>query len=96
MGSALWLVKLFIVADLSQDSFEIRLRKTSIYKYRTRWVKTLLAVFRQQFIDIIIAGDVRQFAEVRELTDQWIELYNHERPHDGLNDMTPAEYLNTA
>lgn len=34
--------------------------------------------------------------EVRQETDRWIQLYNYERPHDGLNDITPLEYLNAA
>ncbi|WP_395237420.1 integrase core domain-containing protein, partial [Vibrio alginolyticus] len=24
--------------------------------------------------------------------ESWIKLYNEERPHDSLNDMTPIEY----
>jgi transposase InsO family protein len=31
--------------------------------------------------------------EIREITDEWVEIYNYERPHDLLNDMTPNEYL---
>ncbi|ATQ84163.1 hypothetical protein MOTT16_09400 (plasmid) [Moraxella osloensis] len=34
--------------------------------------------------------------EVRQLTDEWIEVYNHERPHNSLNDMTPAELKQVA
>ena len=30
------------------------------------------------------------------MTDDWITLYNTERPYNGLNDMTPIEYLNAA
>ncbi|MBZ1392896.1 integrase core domain-containing protein, partial [Psychrobacter sp. PSP] len=26
----------------------------------------------------------------------WIKVYNNERPHDSLNDMTPAEYRQVA
>ncbi|WP_201622182.1 integrase core domain-containing protein, partial [Psychrobacter urativorans] len=26
----------------------------------------------------------------------WITVYNTERPHDSLNDMTPAEYRQVA
>jgi len=34
--------------------------------------------------------------EVKQITEDWIELYNTERPHDSLNDMTPLEYRNAA
>ncbi|ATR79935.1 hypothetical protein NP7_11040 (plasmid) [Moraxella osloensis] len=27
---------------------------------------------------------------------KWINVYNHERPHDSLNDMTPAEFKQVA
>jgi len=30
--------------------------------------------------------------EVVDLTNSWITLYNEERPHDSLNDMTPVQY----
>ena len=30
--------------------------------------------------------------EVRELTEDWIHEYNYERPHEGLNNSTPAEW----
>ena len=31
--------------------------------------------------------------EVRRETKKWIRKYNHERPHDSLEKMTPVEYL---
>ncbi|WP_252962447.1 transposase [Psychrobacter sp. PSP] len=34
--------------------------------------------------------------EVNMLTEDWIKVYNNERPHDSLNDMTPAEYRQVA
>ena len=34
--------------------------------------------------------------EVCEITDEWIEVCNYERPHDSLNDMTPKEYVEAA
>ncbi len=35
----------------------------------------------------------RTLQEVRQMTEDWMVRYNHERPHDSLNDMTPVEYL---
>ena len=34
----------------------------------------------------------RTIDEVRQMTDQWKEYYNYERPHESLNNMTPMEY----
>ncbi|WP_194868735.1 integrase core domain-containing protein, partial [Pseudoalteromonas sp. PPB1] len=28
--------------------------------------------------------------------DEWLEIYNYERPHDALEDMTPVGYLEAA
>ena len=36
------------------------------------------------------------YVDKYRLTDEWIEVYNHERPHDSLNDMTPAEFKQVA
>ena len=33
----------------------------------------------------------RTLNEVREITENWIREYNEERPHDGLDDLTPIE-----
>ncbi|MBZ1392958.1 transposase [Psychrobacter pacificensis] len=34
--------------------------------------------------------------EISKLTEDWIKVYNTERSHDSLNDMTPAEYRQVA
>ena len=35
----------------------------------------------------------RTLREVRQMTEDWMIRYNNERPHDSLNDMTPAASL---
>ncbi|KAF7770119.1 hypothetical protein PCIT_a3083 [Pseudoalteromonas citrea] len=34
--------------------------------------------------------------EVHEITDEWLDIYNYERPHDSLGDMTPIGYFEAA
>ena len=31
--------------------------------------------------------------EVRMITEEWMHHYNHEKPHESLQDLTPGEYL---
>ena len=32
-------------------------------------------------------------SEVRAITEEWMDQYNEERPHDALGDLTPFEYM---
>ena len=34
----------------------------------------------------------KTLSEVRTITEEWIDQYNEERPHDALGDLTPFEY----
>lgn len=34
----------------------------------------------------------RTLNEAREITESWLMEYNHERPHESLNNLTPEEY----
>lgn len=50
--------------------------------------------FNRTYRDAILNMYVfKTLNEVRELTENWLNEYNHERPHDSLDDLTPWEYL---
>ena len=46
--------------------------------------------FRQDVLDAYIFGSIE---EVEQVSEEWKEDYNHERPHDSLGRVPPAEFL---
>ena len=42
--------------------------------------------------DILNAYVFKELDEVKQLTEEWMEEYNERRPHESLNNQTPAEY----
>ena len=54
------------------------------------YVERFNKTFRDEILDFYIFNTLR---EVREITDNWIDEYNRERPHESLGNLTPVEYL---
>ncbi|MCF2521145.1 IS3 family transposase [Dyadobacter sp. CY351] len=46
-------------------------------------------LYREAVLDAYLFFDLDQ---VRQLTAEWIDEYNHRRPHEGLGNMTPFEW----
>jgi putative transposase len=46
--------------------------------------------YREAVLDMYIFETLE---EVREQTEKWLKIYNHDRPHASLGDMSPKEYL---
>ena len=46
--------------------------------------------YRQGVLNMYLFGSLK---DVRQITKEWVRKYNHERPHDSLEKMTPAEYM---
>ena len=45
--------------------------------------------FRESVLDYYLFNNLK---EVREITEVWINEYNHERPHESLGNLSPIEY----
>ena len=70
-----------------------RLTISSLAAYQNAYIERFNRSYRNEVLDCYLFNNLN---EVRQLTDEWIDVYNHERPHDSLNDMTPAEFKKVA
>jgi putative transposase len=46
--------------------------------------------FRRELLDCYVFSSLK---EVRDHVSEWIHDYNHHRPHEALNDLTPIQFL---
>ena len=46
--------------------------------------------FRRELLDCYVFGSL---SEVREKVEEWMHDYNHHRPHEALNDLSPIQFL---
>ena len=61
--------------------------------YQNGYIERFNRTYRNDVLDLYLFSNLD---EVRQITDDWMQLYNFERPHDSLNDMTPIEFLSAA
>ena len=53
------------------------------------YIERFNRLYREAILDAYLFFDL---SEVRILTNEWIEEYNHKRPHESLGNMTPFEW----
>ncbi|WP_193378677.1 integrase core domain-containing protein, partial [Snodgrassella communis] len=46
-------------------------------------------ICRTEVLDLYLFNNLEQ---ARKVTEEWLTIYNTERPHEALNNMTPLEY----
>ena len=61
--------------------------------YQNAYIERFNRTYRDEILDLYLFTNLQ---EVKALTANWMRVYNNERPHDSLNDMTPAEYRSAA
>lgn len=53
------------------------------------YIERFNRLYREAVLDAYLFFDLYQ---VKQLTEEWMEEYNHRRPHEALSNMTPAEW----
>jgi putative transposase len=55
------------------------------------YIERFNRTYREEVLDMYLFRNIK---EVQEITDQWIDEYNTERPHHSLGNLTPHQYSN--
>ncbi|WP_373885687.1 integrase core domain-containing protein [Snodgrassella alvi] len=58
--------------------------------YQNRYIERLNRIYRTEVLDLYLFNNLEQ---ARKVTEEWLTIYNTERPHEVLNNMTPSEYI---
>ena len=53
------------------------------------YVERFNRTYRDEVLNMYV---FKTLSEVRAITEEWMDQYNEERPHDALGDHTPFEY----
>jgi putative transposase len=54
------------------------------------YIERFNRTYREEVLDFYLFGSL---AEVREITESWLQSYNHQRPHDALLGLTPTAFV---
>ena len=56
--------------------------------YQNGYIERFNRTYRTEVLDLYIFKNLEQ---ARKITEEWLEMYNTERLHEALNNMTPIE-----
>ncbi|MWP62341.1 integrase core domain-containing protein [Gilliamella sp. Pas-s25] len=53
------------------------------------YIERFNRIYRTEVLDLYLFNNLGQ---ARRMTEEWLTIYNTERPHEVLNNMTPIEF----
>jgi putative transposase len=57
--------------------------------YQNGYIERFNRTYRTEILDLYLFNNLEQ---ARKVTEEWLTIYNTERPHETLNNITPSEY----
>ncbi|WP_141673998.1 integrase core domain-containing protein, partial [Gilliamella sp. Occ3-1] len=57
--------------------------------YQNGYIERFNRTYRTEVLDLYLFNNL---AQARRITEEWLTIYNTERPHEALNNMTPIKY----
>ena len=87
--------------DYAKTAYPVSLRRAcrvvgirgSVYRYPPNTARNdAIIAGLQQAVEKYPAYVFKTLSVVRATTEEWMDEYNEERPHDTLEDLTPFEY----
>jgi putative transposase len=57
--------------------------------YQNGFIERFNRSYRTEVLDLYLFNNLEQ---ARKVTEEWLTIYNSEKPHEALNNMTPIEY----
>ncbi|OCG37944.1 hypothetical protein A9G39_09965 [Gilliamella sp. Imp1-6] len=57
--------------------------------YQNGYIKRFNRTYRTEVLDLYLFNSLTQ---AKRITEEWLTIYNTERSHEALNNMTPIEY----
>jgi putative transposase len=58
-------------------------------QYQNGHIERFNCTYRTEVLDLYFSNNLEQ---ARKVTEEWLTVYDNERSHEALNNMTPIEY----
>ncbi|WP_052262363.1 integrase core domain-containing protein [Pseudoalteromonas luteoviolacea] len=79
----------YITPPYTEKCIKLKLIKPC-NSFQNRVVERFSRSYQAEILDLYLFESLQQ---VRDITDEWLDIYHYERPHKALGEQTPMSYL---